>query len=214
MTSTTIALLIIAAAFALANWWSRWRGNRIVEWITKPTVTALLIAALTAADPASGDVRAWFIGGLVMCLVGDVALMIERVPFQIGLAAFLIAHMAFVCGCVVDSGNNTAMGIIGLIVAFAVLIKIGRRITSAAAAMSSKLEAPVSGYLLVIAIMHVVAWRTGNGWAAAGASAFVVSDAVLGWDRFVRKLTWAPVTVMVTYHLALAGLVAFAATAN
>jgi uncharacterized membrane protein YhhN len=214
VTSSATALLIIAAVFALANWWSRWRGNRIVEWITKPTVTALFIAALIAADPASGDVRSWFIGALVLCLVGDVALMIDTVPFQIGLAAFLIAHMAFVCGCVADTGRSSAMGIVGLIAAFAVLIKIGRRITSAAAETSSKLEAPVSGYLLVIAIMHVVAWRTGNGWAAAGASAFVVSDAVLGWDRFVRKLTWAPVTVMITYHLALAGLVAFAATAS
>lgn len=214
MTSTTIALLAIGAAFASANWWSRWRANRVVEWITKPTVTALFIAALVAADPASGDVRAWFLGALVLCLAGDIALMIERVPFQIGLAAFLIAHMGFVCGFVVHAGRNGAMGIVGLIVAFAVLIKVGRRITSAAAATSSKLEAPVSGYLLVIAIMHVVAWRTGNGWAAAGASAFVVSDAVLGWDRFVRKLSWAPVSVMITYHLALAGLVAFAATAG
>ena len=41
----------------------------------------------------------------------------------------------------------------------------------------------------------------------AGALLFYVSDATLGWNRFVAPSRGAQVAVMVTYHLAQAGLV-------
>ncbi|MGZ4129134.1 MAG: lysoplasmalogenase family protein [Actinomycetota bacterium] len=44
-------------------------------------------------------------------------------------------------------------------------------------------------------------------WAALGAVAFMVSDAVNGWARFVRSFAAADLVVMTTYHLALFGLV-------
>jgi hypothetical protein len=37
---------------------------------------------------------------------------------------------------------------------------------------------------------------------------FVASDSVLGWRQFVGSSRWMPVTIMVTYHLGQAGLVA------
>ena len=43
--------------------------------------------------------------------------------------------------------------------------------------------------------------------AMMGATLFFVSDALLGWNRFVRPLRWAPVGIMTTYHLGQAGLV-------
>ncbi len=41
----------------------------------------------------------------------------------------------------------------------------------------------------------------------AGAPAFYASDATLGWNRLVTPSRAARVAVMVTYHLAQAGLV-------
>ena len=32
------------------------------------------------------------------------------------------------------------------------------------------------------------------------------SDALIAWNRFVRRLAWAPVVIMVTYHLGQRGL--------
>ena len=37
-------------AVAVANWWSRWRNDRRLEWITKPLVTLLFIMAALVID--------------------------------------------------------------------------------------------------------------------------------------------------------------------
>ena len=66
----------------------------------------------------------------------------------------------------------------------------------------------VSAYLLAISLMFCAAVATGNPWAIVGAGLFVASDSVLGWRQFVGSASWMPVTVMVTYHLGQAGLVA------
>jgi uncharacterized membrane protein YhhN len=51
-------------------------------------------------------------------------------------------------------------------------------------------------------------WRTCAAVsAAAGAVLFYVSDALIGFSRFVREWPWAPVAIIVTYHLGQAGLV-------
>jgi len=55
--------------------------------------------------------------------------------------------------------------------------------------------------------MVTVAIAAGNAWAVAGAGLFLVSDALIAETRFVAPRRWGPVAVMVTYHLALAGLV-------
>jgi uncharacterized membrane protein YhhN len=39
-------------------------------------------------------------------------------------------------------------------------------------------------------------------FAAAGALLFMTSDALIGWNRFVRSLAWAPLAIIVTYHVA------------
>ncbi|MFV0526441.1 MAG: lysoplasmalogenase family protein [Acidimicrobiales bacterium] len=43
--------------------------------------------------------------------------------------------------------------------------------------------------------------------ALALATLFVISDALLGWNRFVAARSWMPVAVMVAYHGAQALLV-------
>jgi uncharacterized membrane protein YhhN len=52
------------------------------------------------------------------------------------------------------------------------------------------------------------AMATGSTWAILGAALFVASDSVLGWRQFVADARWMPITIMVTYHLGEAGLVA------
>jgi uncharacterized membrane protein YhhN len=65
---------------------------------------------------------------------------------------------------------------------------------------------PVVAYFVVISVMVLIATWRGGAWATVGALAFYVSDALLAWDAFVRKTRFAHVAIMVTYHLALAGL--------
>jgi hypothetical protein len=35
----------------------------------------------------------------------------------------------------------------------------------------------------------------------------MASDSLIAWNRFVKPLSWAPVVIMVTYHMGQTGLV-------
>ena len=210
MTAVAWVLLGVAAAGALANWWSRWRDHRPTELWTKPLTMVALIGVAIALEPADPAVRGWFVAALVLSLAGDVFLLGDDRWFVAGLAAFLAGHLAYTGGFVVaalDDGWRwwpvaIAAGAVALLV-----IVIGRRIVAGAARRDRALRIPVVAYLTVISLMLLAAAGAGNAWAIAGATLFVVSDTILGWRQFVTPRPWMAPAVMVTYHLAQAGLV-------
>jgi uncharacterized membrane protein YhhN len=199
-------LFLLAAPVAAANWWSRARDDDGLERLTKPAVTALLVAAALLLDPASSGMRLWFVAALVLCLVGDV-LLLPPERFVPGLAAFLAAHIAFVFGFVAGGLPEVIWAGYALIVLPIPLAIVGTRVIGGASRRSAALGKPVALYMGVIGLMVVIAVAHANPWGIAGAAAFLVSDGILGWNKFVTRLSWAPVAIMVTYHLALAGLV-------
>jgi uncharacterized membrane protein YhhN len=54
--------------------------------------------------------------------------------------------------------------------------------------------------------MVTCALASGIVLAGAGAVLFMVSDALIAETRFVGARRWAPVVIIVTYHLGQAGL--------
>jgi uncharacterized membrane protein YhhN len=66
----------------------------------------------------------------------------------------------------------------------------------------TELIVPVSAYIGVLAVMVAAALATGEPLAAFGAVFFMASDSLIAWNRFVTPMPWAPVTIMVTYHVA------------
>jgi uncharacterized membrane protein YhhN len=194
-----IATLLIAGL----NWWSRLNHDDRLETWTKPVVPVLLVVLALALDAPPTPTR-WCIVALALCLVGDVALLARVDQFVVGLAAFLLGHLAFVGMFAALGFDRWRLAIPGLVAAVVVAATVGRRIVAAAAEHS--LGAPVVAYLVVISAMAVLGWATGLVAVIAGSALFVVSDSVLGWRRFVRERAWMGVTIMVTYHLALMGL--------
>ena len=65
---------------------------------------------------------------------------------------------------------------------------------------------PVRAYLVVISSMCVVGWATGNWLVMIGATAFIISDSILGWGEFVAERPWMHLAIMVTYHVAIVSL--------
>ncbi len=65
---------------------------------------------------------------------------------------------------------------------------------------------PVVAYMLVISTMLTLALTTDSVLAWLGALAFYASDLLIADSRFVRERAWAPVAIMVLYHLGQAGL--------
>lgn len=204
-----IALLILVAVSALADWWSRLPQERVwaarVERISKPLTTILVIVLAATAD-APGARVVIAVVALTCCLAGDVALMEPIDNFVAGLAAFLVGHLVFIALFVrlgLDHGGLASIAAFGGVAAAAA---IGRPILLAARRSQPSLVVPVAAYLVVIVSMAVFGWWTGRPWAMVGSTAFVLSDAVLGWQAFVTKRRYLPLIVMITYHAAIVAL--------
>jgi hypothetical protein len=60
--------------------------------------------------------------------------------------------------------------------------------------------------MMVIAAMATSAIAGGTAIGIAGAIFFLLSDSLIAEHRFVKERSWQPVGIMVTYHMALAGL--------
>jgi uncharacterized membrane protein YhhN len=205
--------LVVAAVFALGNWIAVSREDRtrkwqLVEYICKPAALAALVVAAAALDPAAGtDVRRhWFVAALVFSLVGDVLLMLPSDQFVGGLSAFLVAHCCYLVGFWSRGPALVPLLIAGAVTAV-VIGMLGRKIVGAAREQDRTLVGPVAAYIVVIGAMLATALAVGNPLAAVGAVLFVASDSMIAWSRFVGKVPYASVLIMVTYHLGQAGLV-------
>lgn len=199
----TGVLWALVAGLAVLDWYAVWRGVRGIEQFAKPlTMVALIAAALSmgAADTASGR---WLLAGLVLGLVGDVALLSDSEPrFLAGLSAFLLGHLAYVAAFLPVGPQSLVAALPGAVLVIVLVVLVGRPVLKAAAAQGGPgLGAAVAAYVLVIGAMVVTAWGTGRPLVAAGATVFMVSDAVLAHARFVRDWRPARLLVMVTYHL-------------
>ena len=208
MTTAALAFLVVFVIAAGANWWSRWTDDRRTELWSKPLALIALIGVAVTLDPVDPAVRVWFVAALVCSLAGDVFLLDGDRRFIPGLVAFLLAHVAYTVGLIVAPDWSWIGFGVGVVLTAALVSTVGRRIVGAARRSEPVLGWAVSAYLVAISLMFCAAVATGNWWAIVGAGLFVASDSVLGWRQFVGSARWMPVTVMVTYHLGQAGLVA------
>lgn len=203
--------VVFGAVFAVVaplNWWSRWADEARLERITKPTALVALIGVAIALDPVDPIVRTWFVIALVCSLAGDVLLLGGDDRFVFGLAAFLLAHVAYTVGFIVADDWRWTGFVVGAAVVGVLAVTIGARIVAGARRTNEALGSPVVGYLVAISAMAAAAAAAGNAWAIVGAALFVTSDSLLGWRQFVSPAKWMSPAVMVTYHLGQAGLVA------
>ena len=208
VTGGAVGLLVLAGGFAIGDWISRAPDGRArrLEFVCKPATLVLLIAVAIAIDPEHGSVRAWFVAALVLSLAGDIFLMLPREQFEAGLAAFLLAHVCYIAGFVARGLRGVAF-VLALGGVAVVLAPVAVRVLRGVSARDPARRPPVVAYLVVIATMLAAAVASGNPFAIAGAALFVASDAMIAWSRFVADFDTASVAIMVTYHLAQAGLV-------
>jgi uncharacterized membrane protein YhhN len=206
VTAGAWTLLVVAAVLAAGDWLAVAREDERLEYVCKPGALVALIGVALTLDPAHGDVRAWFVVALALSLAGDVFLMLPSDRFVAGLASFLLAHVAYVIGLTRHGGSVGEL----LVAAIPVVIVTGllgaRFLRAARAQGHDELAGPLVAYMAVIAAMVTCALASGNALAAVGAVLFMASDALIAETRFVEARRWAPIVIMVTYHLGQAGL--------
>jgi uncharacterized membrane protein YhhN len=203
---TTVAFIVFALVAAV-DWIAVGIGDRRVEWVAKPLATLALVVVAASADGPYGGRQWWFVAALVLSLAGDVFLMLPRDLFVPGLAAFLVAHLAYVVGFWVDDAPHGVPLVLAVVLVGAVVAVLARRILAGLRDSGQQaLVPPVTIYMGVLAVMAVSATGAGPAVAVFGAWWFLASDGLLAWNRFVQPVPYAPVAIMVTYHLAQAGL--------
>ncbi len=200
------ALSAAAAASATLAVRGHYGGpSRTFVYVFKPLTTVLILAvALWPAGAAGGRYAAAVALGLAFSLAGDVFLMLPTDRFREGLASFFAAHVCYIAAFMAGTGLAAepvpvmAFGALGL-----VLLRL------VWPGVPSRLRVPVTFYVAVILAMAIQA--TGRAarlgdissiLAAAGATLFVASDALLAWDRFRAPFPSSRASVLATYFVA------------
>lgn len=193
-------IVVAAAACAIG---ATWLHLPWLHYLAKPLATlGCLMIAWGAAPPRSARYRRGVLVALALGLGGDVLLMLpDEALFPAGLGLFLLGHLAYLFA-MTDGVRLLARiqpaVVIGLLVTLllATLLK----------AVEPALRVPVATYMIVLGLMAaqarvraMVLPDAGTRLAALGATLFMVSDALLGVERFVTPFPLANVAILATY---------------
>ncbi|MBU6215129.1 MAG: hypothetical protein KGR17_00875 [Acidobacteria bacterium] len=200
------ALIAVTLVVAVADWWAVATARRPVEYVFKPLTMVVLIGAVLAlGDPASEAARWWLAAGLVCSLAGDVFLMLDDL-FVPGLASFLVGHLCYIAA-LVNLGLDRNALLVGVAVVLVASLLVGRIVVLGARRTDRRLTVPVAAYITAISVTVACAIGTTIPVAIAGALLFYLSDACIGWSRFVGDFPQSRMAIITTYHLGQIGLV-------
>ena len=197
--------------FALVRGWTRAR------YVWKPFTMVVIIALAFLGADWGNAWHQWLLAGLVLSLVGDVFLVLPSDRFLAGLVSFFAAHVCYIVAFV-DQGASDTPGIVHFSVeigersghATSVAVALGAIGVVAVAVLRRGVLASGGLGLLVAVVCYITVilamiWRaalSNDAWVFAGAALFLISDAVLAWNRFIKSSLAAELTVMVTYYTA------------
>jgi uncharacterized membrane protein YhhN len=181
-----IAALVTAltSAAVVATLWALRSGSRLHRTFKMTAATGFVAMALTAGAADTGYGRVVLVA-LALSWIGDLSLTYPgKKAFLAGLAAFLLAHMAYVAAFVVRGTASphplevAAIGIVSLAAVGWMFPHVGR-----------SMRGPVLAYVVAITAMVILAGSTAEFEADArlrlGAVLFYLSDIMVARDRFV-----------------------------
>jgi uncharacterized membrane protein YhhN len=203
MVLSTAAIVLGAGALVsgVTAIWSEPASRRRFHLVAKPLTTALIIAvAAVAAAPVPAAYKPFVLAGLCFSLLGDVALMFPEKGFTAGLVAFLAAQILYIVAFRPQPGHPPSA------LTFLPFVLYGLLVFFLLAPHLGPMKFPVFVYVAAITTMaglaaarYIDRGGTKPLLAFAGAVLFLVSDSVLAYDRFARKVPGARLIVLGTY---------------
>jgi len=177
--SVAMALTIACGLACGVLVWGEYRTRPMVRAVAK--VAASL--AFVAVGVLAGGGRPWMVAGLVLGLVGDVALLGDgKRAFVAGLGAFWLGHVAYVVGVarVVPPGEWAQP---------LALAPVGAGLVALAWLWPhlGSLRGPVIAYVAAIVAMTAGALAAWEPRLTIGAALFFVSDLSVARDKFVAR---------------------------
>lgn len=207
MNDAAIMLLVLALTVSALDWVAVAFRLRPMEYVCKPTAAVIFLMTALTLDPADEVARAVLVVALVFCVAGDVFLMLPRDAFLPGLGSFAVAQILFTVSFALREPTLTGaiVGVVAVVVGATVLAR--RFIGALRRSGSGSMVPAILVYVTVISAMVVSAVAGGSPVAIAGAVLFMISDSLIAEERFVTSRRWQRLVIIVTYHMALAGLV-------
>jgi uncharacterized membrane protein YhhN len=161
-------------------------SRRPLVWLFKPLASVMFVAIGAQLYRPPNPPGAWILAALLLCLVGDVFLMLPRGLLP-GLAAFLLGHVAYVAAFHTMAPAHQWPPVLAVPVMVVSAVATGWLWPHL-----GKMRAPVLAYVTVITVM---VWAAASvydagvtGWITpTGALLFYLSDLSVARDRFVRK---------------------------
>ena len=201
----TLFLLVL-----LVNLIAVYSNSESLQFIVKPLLMPLLaIYLLLRTNTANSNLKGWIFLALFFSWAGDIFLLFEERGsnfFLFGLSAFLVAQVFYIVFFhnirMREYIRGNALLLLLVIVYYSVLINV-------LAPYLGNMKLPVRIYGVVLSFMVMLAMHTMLGknkkaalWMTMGAILFVVSDSLLGVNKFFSGFNNAGVVIMLTYGLA------------
>ena len=196
----TLTLSIVALISAILTIYAKLRDNELLQFIFKPlTMIAIILLAFLNSSASMSFYQKAILAGLVFSMIGDVFLIKDKQFFVQGLFSFLIGHICYIVAFWTSPNLPSAIFYAAYIAFFLTILwkHLG------------KLKIPVIIYSLAIAVMSWMALsRTIENHnhhtlhAFLGSVAFVISDSLLGFNKFKSPVPLAHVWILATYFLA------------
>ncbi|KAI8091061.1 YhhN-like protein [Gilbertella persicaria] len=175
-------------------------NNVLLKYILKPATTCLIIGVSVESDKKNTFKQI----GLFFSLLGDICLMFEGEDmFLLGLASFLCAHLSYIYffyhtrRTQSHYGLKIALLFIGSLYYSALYTRIFEQ-------GGYPMLFAVFIYIITIVFMVYFAFLSNDAQLTLGATLFFISDATLGYDKFIEKSTRNifEYIVMITYYSA------------
>jgi len=163
----------------------------------------LIIALAGYGSQLDSTFSKWVVIALLFSVVGDIFLMLEDKWFVHGLASFLVAHLFYIGGFMTYFALDLTAGLFSAIILSIISIVFYFIILSNVKEQGGiPMCIAVAVYILVIAGMVWISILSGVKILIIAAILFLISDAVLAYDKFKQAFLLSEHMVMFTYFFA------------
>ncbi len=196
----SLLFLILAAVFTL----TRFIDPYPLSWLVK--ILPLLLLMGVTVKLAKNKHEKLFLMGLVFSALGDFFLDYDRLNwFILGLGAFLFAHIFYLLSFRPIYYNQLKHRLLYL-VSYCVY---GIAMFTIISTSLGELFIPVLIYMTILLLMALTTLvsEKSNPWLIVGGLSFVISDSILGVDKFYYQIENAHFYIMISYYFAQYALV-------
>lgn len=181
-------------------------------YITKPLIAISLMVFFAAVTHLKGRFHKRLFAGLIFAFTGDVFLMFlawDPAFFMYGLIAFLICHILYISAFYLDFKSAPELDKKGARIAIILCASICIPFYLYIRTNLGVMKLPVLAYVIIISLMTMMAafrnQRVNDSsfkLILTGAVIFMLSDALLAYNKFAETIPNAGFYIMSTYMIA------------